>query len=77
MTKCLTSVVGILPTLVLVKQKLSPTSRPFVIMGLGLGPQLSIIIIIICDLFSISVAYQRMSWEALKKSINGLINKVY
>lgn len=23
-----------------------------------------------------SVAYQRMSWEALKKSINGLINKV-
>lgn len=23
-----------------------------------------------------SLAYQRMSWEALKKSINGLINKV-
>ena len=23
-----------------------------------------------------SVAYQRMAWEALKKSINGLINKV-
>ena len=24
-----------------------------------------------------SAAYQRMSWEALKKSINGLINKVW
>ncbi len=24
-----------------------------------------------------SVAYQRISWEALKKSINGLINKVH
>ena len=23
-----------------------------------------------------SVAYQRMAWEALKKSINGLVNKV-
>lgn len=23
-----------------------------------------------------SVEYQRMSWEALKKSINGLVNKV-
>lgn len=23
-----------------------------------------------------SLAYQRMSWEALKKSINGLVNKV-
>ena len=30
----------------------------------------------IFDIFSFSVAYQRMSWEALKKSINGLINKV-
>lgn len=26
--------------------------------------------------FFSSLAYQRMSWEALKKSINGLINKV-
>lgn len=24
----------------------------------------------------LSLAYQRMSWEALKKSINGLVNKV-
>lgn len=24
-----------------------------------------------------SEAYQRLSWEALKKSINGLVNKVY
>jgi hypothetical protein len=23
------------------------------------------------------MAYQRMSWDALKKSINGLVNKVY
>ena len=29
------------------------------------------------SLYSVySLAYQRMSWEALKKSINGLINKV-
>ena len=27
-------------------------------------------------LFSRSVEYQRISWEALKKSINGLVNKV-
>ena len=26
--------------------------------------------------FFLSVAYQRLSWEALKKSINGLVNKV-
>lgn len=26
--------------------------------------------------YSFSVEYQRMSWEALKKSINGLVNKV-
>lgn len=26
--------------------------------------------------FPFSVAYQRISWEALKKSINGLVNKV-
>ena len=24
-----------------------------------------------------SEAYQRLSWEALKKSINGLVNKVW
>ena len=24
-----------------------------------------------------SVVYQRLAWEALKKSINGLINKVF
>ena len=24
----------------------------------------------------LSVAYQRMAWEALKKSINGIVNKV-
>ena len=24
-----------------------------------------------------SVEYQKMTWEALKKSINGLINKVF
>ena len=28
------------------------------------------------SLFLFSVPYQRMAWEALKKSINGLINKV-
>lgn len=26
--------------------------------------------------FFFSEAYQRLSWEALKKSINGLVNKV-
>ena len=27
-------------------------------------------------IFFFSEAYQRLSWEALKKSINGLVNKV-
>ena len=32
---------------------------------------------LIFSLYLSSVPYQRMAWEALKKSINGLINKVH
>ena len=56
----------------MMQEQITDKTRCEILIYLYISP--SFYLILYLSLFSL--AYQRMSWEALKKSINGLINKV-